>query len=204
MSDDESSDVIAVLIAPSPEDMSAATAKRTQKVHAGESRRKSSRRLHPRTRLLFLGCLGCMAAVLTLAVAVGLGVGLSRSSSKQDPVSRAKSILTTYPVIDGLAIIFSTYKYPHGSYHSSLTLFYRHNDLAYQLRLHFQNQLNRIDLLRNTTGEYGPEWQTDIPRLREGRVGGQVQSAVVTQPDIVHVFLTCSSGLHTCHASHLI
>ena len=50
----------------------------------------------------------------------------------------------------------------------------RHNDLAYELRDNFKNQLGQIDLLQNTSGQYGTAWQTDIPRLRAGHVGGQV------------------------------
>ena len=53
-------------------------------------------------------------------------------------------------------------------------MFCRHNDLAYQLRMHFRNQLGEIDLLKNTSGQFGAAWQTDIPRLRAGHVGGQV------------------------------
>ena len=49
-----------------------------------------------------------------------------------------------------------------------------HNDLAIQLRGTFKNQLGDIDLLKNTSGQYGAEWQTDIPRLRAGHLGGQV------------------------------
>lgn len=55
---------------------------------------------------------------------------------------------------------------------------YRHNDLAWQIRAQFQNQLDKVDLTKNGSGAdpkvYGHEWQTDIPRLRAGMVGGQV------------------------------
>ena len=47
--------------------------------------------------------------------------------------------------------------------------------MAYELRANFKNQLGDIDLLKNTSGQYGIAWQTDIPRLRAGHVGGQVQ-----------------------------
>lgn len=54
-----------------------------------------------------------------------------------------------------------------------------HNDLAWQFRVHFENQLDRVDLHKNTSGAdpniYGNMWQTDIPRLRAGYVGGQVR-----------------------------
>lgn len=52
----------------------------------------------------------------------------------------------------------------------------RHNDLAYELRDIFKNQLGEIDLNKNTSGQYGAAWQTDIPRLRAGHLGGQVSA----------------------------
>ena len=57
----------------------------------------------------------------------------------------------------------------------------RHNDLAYQLRDIFKNQLSEIDLLKNTSGQYGAVWQTDIPRLRAGHLGGQVSMDLYSQ-----------------------
>jgi hypothetical protein len=39
----------------------------------------------------------------------------------------------------------------------------------------FNNQLDRVDLSRNSSGEYGDMWQTDIPRLQAGKVGAQVR-----------------------------
>ena len=39
------------------------------------------------------------------------------------------------------------------------------------------NQLDKIDLSVNTSGQFGPMWQTDIPRLKAGKVGAQVMSA---------------------------
>ena len=36
------------------------------------------------------------------------------------------------------------------------------------------NQLSEVDLSQNTSGQYGAFWQTDIPRLKAGHVGGQV------------------------------
>lgn len=52
-----------------------------------------------------------------------------------------------------------------------------HNDLAEQLRSLFDNQLDRVDLSLNSSGKYGVLWQTDIPRLRAGKVGAQVSQA---------------------------
>ena len=55
---------------------------------------------------------------------------------------------------------------------------HRHNDLPWQLRDRFQNHLKDVNLSLNIS-EYdhsvvGTMWHTDIPRLRAGRVGGQV------------------------------
>ena len=56
---------------------------------------------------------------------------------------------------------------------------YRHNDLPGQIRWNFQNQLDQVDLTRNGSalppGEIVSQWHTDIPRLKAGKVGGQVQ-----------------------------
>ena len=46
-----------------------------------------------------------------------------------------------------------------------------HNDLAYAIRQKFTNHLNDFDL-DESTAAFG--WHTDIPRLRQGKVGAQV------------------------------
>ncbi|MEX1137597.1 MAG: dipeptidase [Balneolales bacterium] len=58
-----------------------------------------------------------------------------------------------------------------------------HNDLPYQYRVRADYKFSEIDLM-NTTG-FGQPMHTDIPRLREGRVGGQFWSVYVTpnQPE---------------------
>ena len=40
------------------------------------------------------------------------------------------------------------------------------------------NQLSEVDLSQNTSGQYGAFWQTDIPRLKAGHVGGQVYNYI--------------------------
>lgn len=55
-----------------------------------------------------------------------------------------------------------------------MVLFCSHNDLPYELREKFSNQLDEVDLMKNSSGEHGNGWQTDIPRLRAGQVGAQV------------------------------
>ena len=57
---------------------------------------------------------------------------------------------------------------------------FRHNDLADAIRMYFENQLDKVDLSKNETG-FKTSWQTDIPRLRAGKVGGQVKRLLVTR-----------------------
>ncbi len=61
-----------------------------------------------------------------------------------------------------------------------------HNDLPDRIRNQFENHLNRIDLARNTKeikigfGERGGiPFQTDIPRLRQGHIGGVFFAAYI-------------------------
>ena len=52
---------------------------------------------------------------------------------------------------------------------------HRHNDLPFVIRLYYENQFNELNLTVNGSAHPpGPSWQTDIPRLRAGKVGGQV------------------------------
>lgn len=97
MSDDESDNAFSTLITSSIGGASDADSESTLKVVSGKRRKV----VH-RWRILLFGVPCCMAVVLILAVAVGLGVGLSRSSHQQD----AKDVLTSYPVIDGLAYVW--------------------------------------------------------------------------------------------------
>ena len=59
--------------------------------------------------------------------------------------------------------------------HRQALLIDGHNDLPWQYELMADRILSRIDI-----GERQPELQTDIPRLREGRVGGQFWGVFVT------------------------
>lgn len=65
-------------------------------------------------------------------------------------LERARALLAEHPLIDG------------------------HNDLAWELREQAGYDLDRLDIR-----ERRPSLQTDIPRLREGRVGGQFWSVYV-------------------------
>src|SRR5437868_6406578 len=68
--------------------------------------------------------------------------------------ARVDRILTEVPLIDG------------------------HNDLPWEFRGRAKNHLAQIDL-RQDTSKLSPPLQTDIARLRQGRVGGQFWSVYV-------------------------
>jgi membrane dipeptidase len=90
-------------------------------------------------------------------------------------VERVRGLLREVPLIDG------------------------HNDLPWQLRERFHDQLGKLDLRLDASG-LRPPLHTDIPRLRRGAVGGQFWSvyvpvdlagpaavqAVFEQIDVVH------------------
>eukprot|EP00736_Rhodelphis_marinus_P005315 Rmarinus@m.18219 len=63
-----------------------------------------------------------------------------------DYLERAKALMDVYPVVDG------------------------HNDLPYQFNIRYDNQINDMEF------DDMPHLQTDINRLREGRVGAQFWS----------------------------
>ncbi len=54
----------------------------------------------------------------------------------------------------------------------------RHNDLPWSLREHVKNDLRKFDFTANLTQvepwKSDPYSHTDLPRIREGRLGGQV------------------------------
>jgi microsomal dipeptidase-like Zn-dependent dipeptidase len=81
---------------------------------------------------------------------------------------RAERVLATAPVIDG------------------------HNDLAWELRDKFAAKVESVDLTKNHAALPTP-LQTDLPRLKAGRVGGQFWSlwipAAVTGPRAVEMTL---------------
>lgn len=94
-------------------------------------------------------------ASLTLAL-VFFTTPLAAADRKADDpyVARARAILATVPLVDG------------------------HNDLPWALREQAKNHLAQIDLRKGTATLEKP-MQTDIPRLREGRVGAQFWSVYV-------------------------
>lgn len=116
--------------------------------------------------------------ILCLALLLIAGQGASGSALD---LARANRVLARTPVIDG------------------------HNDLAWELRTSHNARVESVDLARDTATLAKP-MQTDIPRLRKGRVGGQFWSvyipADVTGPaavamtleqiDIVHRFVAAN------------
>src|SRR5438132_2634868 len=70
--------------------------------------------------------------------------------SAADLLERARALLTRAPVIDG------------------------HNDLLWEARTRFDYDFDRLDIASPQ-----PEVMTDIPRIREGRLGGQFWSVYV-------------------------
>lgn len=53
--------------------------------------------------------------------------------------------------------------------------FNRHNDLPYQYRKIVRNQVEKLNIAANY-----PDIHTDIPRLRQGHVGGQVYVLLIS------------------------
>jgi membrane dipeptidase len=84
------------------------------------------------------------------AVALGLGLAASPLVAEDAALTRARALLDKVPLIDG------------------------HNDLPWTLREAFGSDLSKVDLQKP-----GATVDTDIPRLREGRVSGQFWSVFI-------------------------
>ena len=76
--------------------------------------------------------------------------GSASSQTNQDPLQRARTLQSRFPLIDG------------------------HNDLPWALREKFDRDFSKIDLRKPQ-----PQLMTDIPRLREGGMGAQFWSVYV-------------------------
>ncbi|HKH46789.1 MAG TPA: dipeptidase [Thermoanaerobaculia bacterium] len=119
---------------------------------------------------------GSLALLLALGGVAG-GTAGAAEEAKADPalVERAHRILKEVPLIDG------------------------HNDLPWELRQRVSNHLDKLDLAQDTS-HFEKPMHTDIPRLRQGGIGGQFWSvyipvemagpqavgAVMEQIDVVH------------------
>lgn len=91
-----------------------------------------------------------MAAMLLAGVGVAEAAGNDREAYLDD----ARRILREAPLIDG------------------------HNDVPYQYRRRTENRLDALDFAGGTE-DLEPEMHTDIPRLREGGLGGQFWSVYI-------------------------
>lgn len=104
-----------------------------------------------------------ISALLTLAL-LFLTFCISESQPRDEYLDQARQILEEVPLIDG------------------------HNDVPWQYRRRVDLKLDEIDLAQSTA-DIDPPMHTDIPRLREGRLGGQFWSvyipASITGPDAV-------------------
>jgi membrane dipeptidase len=102
---------------------------------------------------------GWLAAGLALALAAVIAVAGSAAADAPQPpgpalLERARRLLDRVPLVDG------------------------HNDLPWQLRQRFQNHFDRLDL-KGDTARLDPPLHTDIPRLRQGGLGGQFWSVYI-------------------------
>ncbi|XP_002738425.1 dipeptidase 1-like [Saccoglossus kowalevskii] len=98
---------------------------------------------------------GIAAAVIAIAIAVPLASNSGsddKTDTGTDTLEHAKDIMRRVPLVDG------------------------HNDLPLAIRYEWKNQLANVDL-NSDLSSYG--LHTDIPRLREGLVGGQFWSVYV-------------------------
>jgi len=85
---------------------------------------------------------------------LGFFCSASLAADRESHLERAREILREVPLIDG------------------------HNDTPWQYRSRANSRLDGIDLAGGTT-DLMPEMHTDIPRLREGMVGGQFWSVFI-------------------------
>nr|CAH0098173.1 unnamed protein product [Daphnia galeata] len=107
-------------------------------------------------------CILCMALLVALGTGVGVGLPLAlrSGSSLQERLIAAQNILAQVPLIDG------------------------HNDMPWNIRKFAGGKLNTLRALETGLQHQDPwsksAWShTDLPRLREGRVGAQFWAAYV-------------------------
>ncbi|XP_059215519.1 dipeptidase 1 isoform X1 [Centropristis striata] len=83
------------------------------------------------------------------AVCLALWISSAVNSAEDEHMTRALQLMSETPLIDG------------------------HNDLPWQLRKQFNNELNKVDLNKLETTH------TNIPKIKKGRLGAQFWSAYV-------------------------
>jgi membrane dipeptidase len=91
-----------------------------------------------------------LSVAVVLAFSIGAGAGARALVAEDAALTRARALLDKVPLID------------------------THNDLPWTLRERFASDLSRVDLRKR-----GATVDTDIPRLREGRVSAQFWSVFV-------------------------
>src|SRR5436305_9899915 len=96
--------------------------------------------------------------LLLTALLAGAVVAQAQEAVHKAPdpalVERARRLLSQVPLVDG------------------------HNDLPWEYRKRVQNHMEKIDL-RAGTAKLDPPMHTDIPRLRQGGLGGQFWSVYI-------------------------
>ncbi len=105
-----------------------------------------------RRKILPLGAL--LFAVLLAGGAAARAQEAAHRAPDPALVERARRLLSQVPLVDG------------------------HNDLPWEYRKRVQNHMDKIDL-RAGTAKLDPPMHTDIPRLRQGGLGGQFWSVYI-------------------------
>lgn len=98
-----------------------------------------------------------MSRILTTALLLGAtvaAVGAESSEPGQSELERARALLERHALIDG------------------------HNDVPWQVRERFDRRVGELDFSGDTS-TLEPPMHTDLPRMREGRVGAQFWSVYV-------------------------
>lgn len=102
-------------------------------------------------KVIIIGTVVVVVLVIAIAVPIAVLTGKKSTRDESSLTQRAAQVLEETPLVDG------------------------HNDIPWQLRKYFMNQMENVTLDKNN-----PEWHTDIPRLRKGKVGAQFWSAYVS------------------------
>ncbi|KAK6166558.1 hypothetical protein SNE40_023215 [Patella caerulea] len=105
-----------------------------------------------KNRLLIGGVIGFVVFAIVIGLAVG--IPLSKRSTDEENLARAKRILNEVPLIDG------------------------HNDLPWQYRVEAQNQVHQVNLAESLIGVWNTT-HTDIPRIQQGHLKAQFWSLFV-------------------------
>jgi hypothetical protein len=127
-----------------------------------------------------------VAIVAAIAVIAVLTTRNSQDETGLTSLQRAIRVLERMPVIDGLVNYLKLPLICFGMCKMNLFCYFiifRHNDFPWNLRQLKFNDLREVnfsaDLSTIEPWASHPESFTDIPRLRQGRVGGQVNSEYI-------------------------